>query len=125
MPELSVSNIETSKHFYLDVLGFKLEYERKEDNFVFISYGEAQIMLEQINGNWDTGTLERPFGRGVNFQIKTDNVEEISKNILFAGFQLFEDIYQVSYMENETLHSLKEFLVQDPDGYLLRFSQSL
>ena len=37
IPELSVSDIEKSIYFYIDVLGFKIEYERPENKFVFIS----------------------------------------------------------------------------------------
>ena len=33
IPELSVSNIEATRHFYLDVLQFTLEYERPEELF--------------------------------------------------------------------------------------------
>ena len=74
IPELSVSNINESKIFYIDILGFHLEYERLEDKFAFLSYGETQIMIEEINGHWDTGELQYPFGRGINFQIETDDV---------------------------------------------------
>lgn len=35
IPELSVSNINRSKDFYL-LLGFKVVYERVEDKFVFL-----------------------------------------------------------------------------------------
>ena len=35
VPELSVSNIQNSKKFYLDILGLKLEYERIEDKFLW------------------------------------------------------------------------------------------
>lgn len=41
IPELTVTNIEKSKEFYTEILGFKIEYERKEDNFAFLSLGEA------------------------------------------------------------------------------------
>ncbi|AOH56656.1 hypothetical protein ABE28_019995 [Peribacillus muralis] len=44
VPELSVANISESKKFYLDVLGFHLEYERVENKFAFLSLGEAQIV---------------------------------------------------------------------------------
>lgn len=37
IPELSVINIDESKRFYIDILGFKLEYERTNDKFAFIS----------------------------------------------------------------------------------------
>lgn len=63
VPELSVSDINKSKNFYINILGFHLEYERLEDKFAFLSYGESQIMLEEINGYWNTGELQYPLGR--------------------------------------------------------------
>ena len=44
IPELSVSNIERSKKFYLS-LGFKIMYEREENKFVFLQLEENQIMI--------------------------------------------------------------------------------
>ena len=82
IPELSVSNITLSKKFYIDILGFHLEYERGEDKFAFISFGSTQIMIEEINGYWNTGKLQYPFGRGINFQINTDDVVQIAKRII-------------------------------------------
>ena len=125
IPELSVKNLDISKNFYLETLGFILEYERVEDNFAFISYNGTQIMLEQINGNWETGDLVYPFGRGINFQIKTDHLDVLREKITINGYQLFEDVYKANYREHEAIHKVKEFLVQDPDGYLLRFSQMM
>ena len=37
IPEFAVRNIEKSKDFYVRVLGFKVEYERPESKFVFLS----------------------------------------------------------------------------------------
>ncbi|TDF93711.1 bleomycin resistance protein [Paenibacillus piri] len=125
IPELSVKNLLISKIFYLEILEFTLEYERIENSFMFLSYGKAQIMLQQINGYWETGKMEHPFGRGVNFQIGCSDVETLVKKLLSNGYGLFQDIEEVSYKENEIEHRVKEFLVQDPDGYLLRFSQSI
>ena len=68
IPELTVSDIEKSKKFYIDILEFKLEYERAEDLFIFISKEGNQFMLEQENGAWHTGELVFPYGRGVNFE---------------------------------------------------------
>ena len=44
IPELTVSGINDSKKFYTEVLGFKIEYERINDKFAFLSLGEAQLM---------------------------------------------------------------------------------
>lgn len=57
IPEISVKNIEKSKEFYISILGFKLEYERVLDKFIFLSFGEAQLMVEEINGYWSVGEM--------------------------------------------------------------------
>ena len=123
VPELSVSDIEKSKDFYINVLHFKLEYERVKDKFVYLSYQGAQIMIEQINDNWNVGKLEYPFGRGINFQIETNEIEEISKRLKERNIPIFKDIFKSSYIANGEIFDELELLVQDPDGYLLRFQQ--
>ena len=123
IPELSVSNIEKSKHFYINVLNFKLEYERKENKFAFLSYNGSQIMLEQINENWNVGALEHPFGRGINFQIETTEIENISNRLKENNIKIYKDIFESKYVANGEVFIEKELLVQDPDGYLLRFQQ--
>jgi len=77
IPEISVTDIEESLRFYTEILGFKVEYSRPEDGFAFLSLQGSQLMVEEINHNWDTGELERPYGRGVNLQIEVDSVEEL------------------------------------------------
>ena len=125
IPELSVTNISLSKSFYVDVLKFKLEYERMEDNFAFLSYNGSQIMLEQINDNWNTGVLEKPFGRGINFQIETTEIFELKKRLNQNNYPLFKDIFESNYKVNNQIFKEIEFLVLDPDGYLLRFQQTI
>lgn len=55
IPELTITDINKSKDFYMTVLGFKIEYERVEDKFAFLSLGEAQLMLDEVNDNWNVG----------------------------------------------------------------------
>lgn len=123
VPELSVTDINKSKHFYIDILNFKLEYERKDDKFAFLSYQGSQLMIEQINDNWNVGELEHPFGRGVNFQIETNEIEEISKRLKSNNVKIYKDIFKSEYVANGEVFVEQELLVQDPDGYLLRFQQ--
>ena len=47
IPEFMVSNIEKSRSFYCDLLGFTIEYERPEENFLFLSLEDCQLMLEE------------------------------------------------------------------------------
>ena len=57
IPELSVFDIGRTKKFYSE-LGFKIEYERAEDKFVFISFQDSQFMFEQIHDDgWNIGEL--------------------------------------------------------------------
>lgn len=121
IPELSVINIEESKKFYIDILGFKLEYERVEDKFAFLSLGDIQIMIEEVNGYWNTGELVYPFGRGINFEMKVPNVDEIRDKLVKNNIELFRDITISEYESNGRIIVQKEFLVQDINGYLLRF----
>ena len=125
VPELSVSDIEKSKRFYTDVLRFRIEYERVEDKFAFLSLGEAQLMINEINGHWETGKLEYPLGRGINFQIEIDHLEEFVARIKEKGVVPFKDIFTSKYRCDGVSYVEKEVLIQDPDGYLLRFSETL
>ena len=124
IPELSVSNIEKSKLFYTRILGFNIEYERAEDKFAFLSLGKAQKMIEEMNNHWNTGAMEYPFGRGINFQIEIDNIDELVFHIKENGGKLFQDIFTSRYQCGNILYEEREFLIQDPDGYLFRFSQT-
>lgn len=124
VPELSVSDINKSKDFYINILGFDLEYERVGDKFAFLSYGEAQIMIEEINGHWNTGELKYPLGRGINFQIVTDDIYKIANSLKSNNINLFRDVMESKYECGCEIILEKEILVQDPDGYLLRFSQT-
>ena len=125
VPELSVSDFNVSKQFYTNVLGFSVEYERKENKFAFLSLGEAQLMINQINGHWETGKLEYPFGRGINFQIDIDNIDIFVSRVKDMGIIPFKDIFVSRYKCDDVTYVEKEVLIQDPDGYLLRFSETL
>lgn len=123
VPELSVSDFVASLSFYTKVLGFKVEYERKD--FAFLSFQGSQIMIEQVNNHWSTGELKAPFGRGVNFQITVKDVNSIIESLKDNDWPLFADLKDNWYKKEDKLIGCREFLVQDPDGYLLRFSQDI
>lgn len=126
IPELSVTNLKKSLTFY-KTAGFKIEYERPENNFAFISLGEIQFMLQEFSENdkWDVGKLKYPFGNGINFQLEVTNLDEIYKNFQKYNYKIAFDIEENWYRQDSKLLGNKEFLIQDPDGYLLRFSKDL
>ena len=124
LPELSVTDINRTKAFYIDLLGFKLEYERPENKFMFLSFEGSQFMFEEIHTDgWNTAELEYPLGRGINFSVETDNIDVIYQKLLDAEYPLFRPMMTSQYRMNDEWLQQKQFLVQDPDGYLLRFNQ--
>lgn len=126
IPEMSVTNLNSSLNFY-KILGFKINYERPEDKFAFISLDGSQIMLQEISKDdkWEVAPLRYPFGNGVNFQIEVKNVETIYNSLKNFNYPILFDMEENWYRENNKLLGNKEFLVQDPDGYLIRFCEDL
>ena len=121
IPELSVTNIEKSKEFYLN-LGFKIMYERKEDKFCFLYLEDNQIMIEEINNNWNVGEMKYPFGNGINISMTVSDINSFYEKIISKKIVLFRKIKTSKYRVDDIIYEDKEFLLQDPDGYLLRFN---
>ena len=126
IPELSVTNLENSLKFY-KTIGFKIEYDRPENKFAFISLNEIQFMLQELtqNDKWNLAPLVYPFGNGINFQLEVSNLDEIYNNLKNSNYKITFDIEENWYRQDNKLLGNKEFLIQDPDGYLLRFSEDL
>ena len=128
IPELQVSHFDKSITFYCNVLGFKIEYSRgdkKEDKFAFLSFQDSQIIIQQVNQEWGTGKLEYPFGRGINLQIQVKEIGILLERLKKANYPLFRGLKDNWYRKDDVLMGNREFLVQDPDGYLLRFFEDL
>ena len=126
IPELSVTNLKSSLEFY-KCIGFVIEYEREENKFAFLSMGEIQFMIQEISDNdkWDIAPLKHPFGNGINFQLEVDNVDKIYSLLKKNNYKIAFEMEENWYRQDNKLLGNREFLVQDPDGYLLRFSQDL
>lgn len=121
IPELSVTDIEKSKEFYLN-LGFKIMYERKEDKFCFLYLEDNQIMIEEINNNWNVGEMKYPFGNGINISMTVSDIDSFYESIISKKIVLFRKIKTSKYRVDDIIYEDKEFLLQNPDGYLLRFN---
>jgi catechol 2,3-dioxygenase-like lactoylglutathione lyase family enzyme len=125
VPELSVSQFENSLSFYTEVLKFRVEFQRPEHQFAFLSYQGCQLMIEQENPVWKTGTLEYPYGRGINLAMLVDTLDVLLQSLQEHHYPLFAEPAEHWYRQEQILLGRREFLVMDPDGYLLRFAQSL
>jgi catechol 2,3-dioxygenase-like lactoylglutathione lyase family enzyme len=127
VPELSIVDFQKSLAFYTKVLGFSVAYQRKDEGFAFLTLDGVHIMIDQIGigRTWRTGKLEYPLGRGINFQIIVDKLDPILDRIKKSGTKLFLDVEERWYRMNDQEVGNRQFLVMDPDGYLLRFVQDL
>jgi catechol 2,3-dioxygenase-like lactoylglutathione lyase family enzyme len=125
IPELSVADLAKSIRFYVDTLGFQVEYRRVESGFVFLSFQGGQLMLSQRNGDWETGSLEYPFGRVINFQFRILQLDPVLTALEGAGYPLMKAPWISWYRKDHQEVGQRECLVQDPDGYLLRFAEIL
>ena len=124
IPELTVIDIVKTKHFYIDILGFTIEYEREADKFIFVSLDGSQFMFEEIHeADWNVAAMEYPFGRGINFSIEVNDIDAIYEKLIHENYPLYRQMMVNEYEVDGNCLEQKEFLVQDPDGYLLRFTQ--
>ncbi len=129
VPEFAVSDWRASKRFYCDVLGFERVYDRPEEGFCYLRLGQADIMIDQIGEGrtFDDGHLpkDRPFGRGVNVQIRVEAISPMVDALTRAGYPLFLPVEEKWYRTGDTESGNRQFVVADPDGYLLRFYEDL
>jgi catechol 2,3-dioxygenase-like lactoylglutathione lyase family enzyme len=128
VPELMVCDLDISLAFWVSCLGFKVAYERPEDGFAYLDLNGAQMMLEQVDsdaGQWLTAPLEKPFGRGINLQIDVEAVAPVLQKLVQAGYPLYRDCKDTWYRAADVEVGQREFIVQDPDGYLVRLVERL
>src|SRR5262249_36486796 len=125
--ELLCRDFAASLAFYGEVLGFVRLYGREDPPFAYLEREGAQLMLEQIVGeaSWLTGEMAPPFGRGINLQIETADLNGLLARLAQAGIALYRAPETAWYRAGDRLVGQRQFLVQDPDGYLLRFCQDL
>jgi catechol 2,3-dioxygenase-like lactoylglutathione lyase family enzyme len=123
VPELLVSNLRRSIAFWCGNIGFSVAYGRAEEGFAYLDLNGAQIMLEQrdeASRNWLTGPLDPPLGRGINFQIEAADLQGILGSLKAGAWPLFMEPEEKWYRVSDHERGQRQFLVQDPDGYLLR-----
>ncbi|KMO37924.1 bleomycin resistance protein [Methylobacterium aquaticum] len=128
VPELVVADLATSLRFWVDLIGFRIAYDRPENGFAYLDRDGAQVMLDQYNPSarhWLTGPMERPLGRGINLQIEVAAVEPVLERLDAAGWPLFMTVEDAWYRAGPIEVGQRQFLVQDPDGYLLRLGARL
>ena len=122
IPEFVVSDLEQSRSFYCDLLGFRIEYERPEENFLFLSLEECQLMLEEGTPE-ELANLTYPFGKGVNLSFGIKDVPQLYQKVTEANYPIYRPLTKRTFRVGDHYIYPHEFAVLDPDGYFLRFSE--
>lgn len=127
VPELTVTDFQKSLDFYTRILGFLIKYKRPEEGFAYLYLDNAELMIDESGKGrtWKTGEFEYPLGRGINIEIHVENIDPLLRNLESNDVQLFMEPEEKWYRKDNVEIGNLQFLVQDPDGYLLRFAQSL
>ena len=128
VPELDVSDLDQSMEFYIGVLGFDILFRRDQERFVYIEREGAHLIIEEADGpgrRFRTAELQKPFGRGVNLQIRTLDVAKLYEAVVKAGLEPLIEMETSWYRQADIERGNRQFVVADPDGYLLRFYSDL
>lgn len=129
VPELDVTDLRESLHFYVDVCGFRVCYQRPAARFASLKRSRAELMLQEAAGpgrRFRTAPLERPLGRGINLQIEIDeDVGGVSQRAIAAGHAIVVPVEEVWYRTPAGLEGNRQVVLADPDGYLLRLFADL
>ena len=129
VPELAVSDWQVSRRFYCDVLGFEVRYERPEEGFCYLALGQAEVMIDQIGLGRTLGNGHQPggypFGKGLNLQIRVDAVAPLLAALADRHVPLVLPLEERWYEAGAVDLGNRQFVVADPDGYLLRFFEDM
>ena len=138
VPELYVSQLTRSLRFYVELLGFAVEYARPEERFASLVLGRARLMLEQTRSlakpparpSWRAASSAPPSSARRSGAASISSCAcRTSRRSRSAcrrrRYPLLLDTYEKSYRVGAETLRVRQLLVADPDGYLLRPSQVL
>jgi catechol 2,3-dioxygenase-like lactoylglutathione lyase family enzyme len=128
VPELHCSDLDKSLNFYVGLLGFCILYDRPEDRFAYLDRGGAELMLEEYAPGarmLAKAPFEQPYGRGINFQIRVEDADVLLATVVSAGLPVFLAMEERWYRRDAIEIGTRQFIVEDPDGYLLRLHHDL
>jgi catechol 2,3-dioxygenase-like lactoylglutathione lyase family enzyme len=128
VPELDVTDLDRSLAIYMDVLGFRCQVTRPEERFAYLIREDVHLMLEEAAGpgrRFQPAPLEFPFGRGMNLQIRVADVDALYADVRRSGLVIHIPLEERWYRQDREEAGNRQFVVADPDGYLLRFFSDL
>lgn len=118
-PNLIADNVNASVDFYTKHLGFKLIAsvpETGELGWAMVQRDTVAIMFQSLKSiEEDVPGLNLKKGASGTFFIKMKGVDEM--------YNLVKGKVPIPMDMRTTFYGTKEFIVQDPDGYLMMFAE--
>ena len=126
MAEMMVNDYPTSLAFWTGPMGFDVAFTRPAQKLACLVHPDgAQIMIYERDGDWETGPMQPPFGRGMVVQVYVADVDAVAQAMIAAGVAFFVSPREKWRDWGNCLGGQREFLVQDPDGYLVMVVQRI
>ena len=121
-PNLMVKNVNETLDFYIDILGFKLlQTVPEQGNFDwgFVQKDSVMIMFQKDDSIREEYPELKNYKEGgaLTLYIKVDELPE--------WYEQIKDKTNVIKPMNKTFYGANEFAIQDPNGFILTFSDIL
>jgi catechol 2,3-dioxygenase-like lactoylglutathione lyase family enzyme len=122
-PNLIVSDIERSAAFYRDVLGFQQTTtvpEKPPFVFVWMKQGGVDVFLNVVQPAQSGSSIDhsKPVSGTNTMYVKMHGIDELAARVKSHGVT-------PAIAMHEEFYGMKEFAVQDPDGYLIIFAEQI
>ena len=95
--------------------------------FLHLAREGAELMPDTIDQGWTwlAAPADPPYGRGMNLQIWTRDAAALYAHVISHGGPIFMELEEKLYRCDDSYSGSRQFIVQDPDGYLLRFAEDI
>ena len=126
VPGLLVSDLARSVDVYTRLFGFELAHA-EPDRLAVLTTGGDQLVLTQFHPEDPlvVAELTNPFGRGVTLHVRTADPAPINEALRAEKYPIVVPMEISELKSGDQTFTQTSFVVQDPDGYLLRFVEIL
>ena len=124
--EMMVEDYPASLVWWTTLIGMAPVFTRPGQKLALLAHEDgAQVMIYQRDGDWETGEMEPPFGRGAVVQVFVGDVRAVQARFAASGHPFYVDLREKWRDWGDRLGGQREFLVQDPDGYLVMVAERI
>lgn len=126
MAEMMVDDFPRSYAFWTNVLGFAPAFTRPAQKLACLEHPDGgQVMIYERDGDWEVAEMLPPFGRGMVVQLYVGDANAAAARVRAAGHPFYVDLREKWRDWGDRLGGQREFLVQDPDGYLVMVAERI